>query len=135
MDVAGHHDGALRHAGPKRAGARPRWLVTVGLAGLVVGAIDPLEGSVVILIGSAFVAFGTQLDGSRYRRIAAWGLALVLIGFSVMVTVTAIGGVGGSTGRSPWWATLVTPFAVGWFLGIVAGARAHLDLYRDRPRG
>jgi hypothetical protein len=107
----------------------------VGLVGLVVGAIDPLEGSVVILIGSAMVAFGTHLDGSRYRRVAAWGFALVLIGFSVMLTVTAVGGVGGSTGRSPWWATLVTPFAVGWVLGLVAGVRAHLDHHRDRAHG
>lgn len=134
MEAKGPHGGGLLTGRPTRSGARPRWLVAVGLVGLVVGAVDPLEGSVVVLVGSGCVAFGTHLEGSRHRKTAAWGFVLVLAGFSVMLTVTAIGGVGGSTGRSPWWATLVTPFAVGWVLGLVAGVRAHVDAYRAGPR-
>jgi hypothetical protein len=103
--------------------------------GLVAGAIDPLEGSVVILVASTLVALGTHLEGSRYRRMAAWGVVLVVIGFATIWIMTAIGGVGGSTGRSLWWATLVTPFAIGWVLGVVAAVRAHLDQHRNRPQG
>lgn len=57
---------------------------------------------------------------------------MVALGFAVMWALTAIGGVGGSTGRSAWWALLVAPFVVGWILGVVAGVRTEVDRYRDR---
>lgn len=114
------------------AGARTHWLVRTGLAGLIVGAIDPLEGSILILPASALVALGIHRMRSRHRRLAAWGFLLLLLGFTVMWTITAIGGVGGSSGRSAWWATLVAPYIVGWVLVVVSGVRTLVDHHRRR---
>lgn len=113
-------------------GTRTHWLIVIGLIGLLGGAVDPLEGSIVILVASALVALGTHRMRSRHRLLAIWGLVLLLLGFAAMWTLTAIGGVGGSTGHSAWWATLVAPFVVGWVMGVVAGVRTLLDRRRER---
>jgi hypothetical protein len=111
---------------------RTHWLVTIGLIGLVVGVIDPLEGSVVILVASGLVALGTHRMRSPHRLLGAWGFVLVFLGFAAIWTITAFGGVGGSTGHSAWWAILVAPYVVGWALGVVAGVRTLMEHLRGR---
>jgi hypothetical protein len=76
---------------------RNRWsrvLVIAGLAVMVLGAIDPLEGSLIILPGSVLLTVG-----------ALWGLS-------------SVGGFGGPGGRSKWWGLVIAPFPVGWVMGI-----------------
>jgi len=49
-----------------------RWsriLVIVGLVAMLIGAIDPLEGSLVILPGTGMVALGALLGNSRHRKL------------------------------------------------------------------
>ena len=53
-----------------------RVLVVAGLAAMLVGAIDPLEGSLVILPGSVLVTVGALLFGTRYKKLILWSLAL-----------------------------------------------------------
>ena len=102
-----------------------RLLVVVGLAGMLLGAIDPLEGSLIILPGTGLVALGAFLGKSRRRVLLYWALALVAIGVGAMWVSSAFGGFGGGTGRSIWWALLIlVPYAVGWLMG-VAGAREY----------
>ena len=60
-----------------------RWspvLIVVGVAGMLIGAIDPLEGSIIILPGSALVALGAFLSKSRHRIVFYWSLILVTVG-------------------------------------------------------
>jgi hypothetical protein len=102
---------------------RSRWpailIVTGGLA-MVIGAIDPLEGSLVILPGSALAALGTYLGGREPRVIAYRVLVFILIaiGVGAMWGLSAVGGMGGSSGRSMWWGVLVLPYPIGWSMGI-----------------
>jgi len=100
-----------------------RILVVVGLIATVVGAVDPLEGSLVILPGTALVAFAAWLGTSRHRRFLYWSFALVAVGVGVMFALSAIGGIGGSAGRSMWWALLLLPYPVGWVMTIVGAIR------------
>jgi hypothetical protein len=96
-------------------------LVIVGGIGMVVGAVDPLEGSLLILPGSGLLALGTYLGRAERRAIAykVWAFVLIAIGFGGMWGLTAIGGIGGSTGRSLWWGLLAfLPFLIGWNTGI-----------------
>lgn len=84
-----------------------RWFLILGLVGTVLGAIDPLEGSLLILPSTGLAALGAYL-GQRQRRVLLYrAFGLVVIGVGVMLGLTAIGGVGGSTGRSLWWALLL----------------------------
>ncbi len=98
-------------------------LTVVGLLAMLLGALDPLEGSVVILGGAAMVALAALVGHSRHRALLSWAFALVAVGVATMFAVSAIGGFGGRTGRSMWWALLLVPYPAGWILGLVGAVR------------
>jgi hypothetical protein len=97
-----------------------RILIIVGSIGMLVGAIDPMEGSLVILPGSGLVALGTFLGQVERRLIAyrIWIFILIAIGVGALWGLSAGGGFGGSSGRSNWWGVLVLPYLIGWSMGI-----------------
>jgi hypothetical protein len=105
---------------------RSRWsrlLVVVGLAAMLIGAVDPLEGSLVILPGTGLVALGALLGNSRYRKLLSWSLVLVAAGVGALWGLSALGGIGGSSGRSNWWGLVLLPYPVGWIMGLVGAIR------------
>jgi hypothetical protein len=98
-----------------------RWTIIVGLVLMVIGIVDPLEGSVVILAGSLLTAIGAFLSHTGYRLpIAAF--ALIAVGVGAMFGMSAMGGIGGNSGRSIWWILLCLPYPVGWILGLIGAA-------------
>jgi Predicted exporters of the RND superfamily len=107
----------------------PRGLVIAGLAAIALGTLDPLEGSVVILGGIALVTIGAFLAHSPLRSRMYTVLALAVIGVGALWGVSAMGGIGGKSGRSMWWAVTMLPYPVAWVLGI-AGA---IQLLRRKP--
>jgi hypothetical protein len=101
-----------------------RVLVIAGLAAMLVGAIDPLEGSLIILPGSVLVAVGALLFGTRYKKLILWSLALVAVGVGAGLGWSLVGGFGGLEDggrRSYWWALTIAPYPIGWVMGIVGG--------------
>jgi len=103
-----------------------RWsriLVVVGLVAILVGAIDPLEGSLLILPGTGLLAFGAWLGHGRHRRLLYWSFAAVAVGVGTLWGLSAVGGLGGSTGRSMWWSLLLLPYPVGWVMALVGAIR------------
>lgn len=99
-----------------------RWariLVILGLFGMVVGALDPLEGSIVILPGVGMVTLGAFLAKSRYRKLLGGSFVLVAFGVGAMLATSAVGGIGGNSGRSMWWGLVMLPYPVGWIIGLV----------------
>lgn len=100
-----------------------RWSTLLSISGgiaLFVGSFDPLEGSVLILLGTGLLALGVYL-GHRDRRAVVyrtWSFILVAVGVGAMFGLTAIGGVGGSSGHSAWWSVLIVPYVVGWSIDI-----------------
>ena len=100
-----------------------RWsnlVSVVGGVGLVVGSFDPMEGSVLLLPGSALLALASYL-GREDRRLLAyrtWSFILVALGVGALFGLSAMGGVGGSSGHSAWWALLILPYLVGWSIDI-----------------
>ena len=106
-----------------RTSARDIWsriLVIVGSIAMLVGAIDPMKGSAVILPGSGLVALGAFLGQGERRLIAyrVWVFILVAIGVGALWGLTMIGGIGGKSGHSMWWGVLVLPYLIGWSMGI-----------------
>jgi len=106
--------------------ARNKWsriLVIVGLVAMVVSAVDPLEGSIVILAALGLVVIGELLTRSRHRLALYWSFVLVLSGVAAMWVMSAMGGVGGNTGRSLWWTLVLIPYPVGWLCGLIFTVR------------
>ncbi len=100
-----------------------RTLVVAGLIAMVIGAIDPLEGSLVILPGTAMVALGAWLGKSRHRELLCWAFALVAVGVTALLAVSAFGGFGGRNSLSYWWGILILPYPIGWVLGIIGAIK------------
>lgn len=103
---------------------RERWsriLLHAGYAVMLAGALDPLEGSLAILPGSALVALATFLEPNEgrwlRRRLLVFGM--IAFGVAALFATSARGGFGGARGLSPWWAVLVVPYLAGWAVGIL----------------
>ena len=111
-----------------------RLLMIVGLAGMLLGAIDPLEGSLIILPSTGLVALGAFLDKSRRRVLLYWALASMAVGVGAMFVLSALGGIGGSTGLSIWWALLILPYVVGWFVGLAGAILVLIESFRRPPQ-
>jgi hypothetical protein len=109
-----------------------RVLLIVGFAGLLLGAIDPLEGALIVLPGSGLVAFGAFLGKSRRRVLLYWSFALVAIGVGAMFVLSAFGGFGTGTGLSNWWGLLLVPYAAGWVMGLAGSVLALVESFK-RP--
>ncbi len=104
-------------------GARDLWsriLSIVGGIAMLVGAVDPIEGSLLIVPGSGLVAVGTYV-GHGERRLVTYRVLvfiLIAIGVGAMWGIGAAGELGGPAGHSYWWAVLILPYLVGWSMGI-----------------
>lgn len=103
-----------------------RWsriLVIVGLVAMVIGTLDPLEGSFVILLGVGLVTLGALVGNSGHRILLYWSLVLVAVGVGALSGLSALGGFGGSSGRSIWWGLVILPYPVGWIMGLIGAIR------------
>jgi len=107
-------------------------LFVIGCAAIVLGAVDPLEGSVVILGGSAAALAGVLL-GKRPHRIVQywlWTFLLIAIGVGLLFAWSNVGGFGGTSGRSMWWALTLLPYPIGWLMAIAAILRNVVNHWR-----
>lgn len=109
----------------KARGTGALWSIRFGYGSMLLGALDPLEGSLLILMGSGLVLFGTLISANQRPWLGsrAGVFALVALGIGVMWVLSTFGGIGGDAGVSVGWGILIVPYAVGWLWGICgAGA-------------
>lgn len=97
-----------------------RFLLIAGYITMLIGAIDPMEGSLLILPGSGLVALGTYFSDEEHSVFIyrLWVFFLILIGVGALFGFTMLGGIGGTTAYSIWWALLILPYPIGWSMGI-----------------
>jgi hypothetical protein len=95
-------------------------LTVVGGIAMLVGGLDPMEGSLLILPGSGLLALGAYLGQAERRVIAyrVWAFILVVMGVAALWGLSAVGGFGGTSGRSMWWGMLIVPALIGWSMGL-----------------
>jgi hypothetical protein len=97
----------------------PKILLIIGFIGMLIGMVDPMEGSVVILGGSFLLAISAFLGKSRRSLIIYLSFIMIAIGVGMLFFLSSLGGVGGTSGRSIWWLLTVSPYPAGWILGII----------------
>ena len=76
-----------------------RILKIVGGIAMLLGTLDPLEGSLLILPGSGLVALGMFLSGENRSTVGywLWAFGLIALGVGVLFGLSARGGVGGTS--------------------------------------
>ncbi|HEX5131826.1 MAG TPA: hypothetical protein VFX92_04990 [Candidatus Krumholzibacteria bacterium] len=117
--------------------AHARWARIFILAGLVImilGALDPLEGSLLVAPGVALAALGAFLGKTRHRLELYRAFVLVVLGVGALWGLSVAGGFGGDTGRSLWWGLLILPYPLGWVLGMIGAVRGIMDFFRGPAR-
>ncbi len=116
---------------------RSRWariLMIAGLLVMIMSAVDPLEGSLGVAPGIGLAMVGAVLGQSRQRGLLRVALIVTVAGVVALWALSAMGGVGGDTGRSMWWMLVVLPYPAGWLLGIVGAIRGIRELFRSPAR-
>ncbi len=96
-----------------------RIIYITGVIALIIGAIDPLEGSIVIAAGSALLALSSYLTHDRHWKIFLSALIMILFGVFFLFYFSSLGGFGGDSSLSWWWGTLILPYPIGWVMSIV----------------
>lgn len=96
-----------------------RVIYIAGIVALIAGALDPLEGSVIIGIGSLLLAISAYLSKDRQWKIFFASLLMVVTGVFFMFYFSSLGGFGGNSTLSWWWGILILPYPLGWLTFII----------------
>jgi len=96
-----------------------RILYITGIVAIIAGALDPLEGSVIILAGSALITLSTFLTKDRHRKIFLISFLLIALGVFFLFLISSRGGFGGTSALSWWWGLLIIPYPAGWLTTII----------------
>jgi hypothetical protein len=117
--------------------ARRLWsriLAVVGGIAMMLGTLDPLEGSLLILPGSGMVALGVFLGRKERWTVLYWVWAFILIavGVGALFALSAVGGIGGKSGHSMWWGILMLPYPAGWLMALAGAVIALVRVFKGR---
>ena len=96
-----------------------RILHVVGVALFVIGTIDPLEGSVLIMAGTILLATLGFIDKKPNWKIFFIAAILIIIGVFFLFYLSSLGGFGGSSTLSWWYGLLILPYPIGWLSVLV----------------
>jgi len=91
-------------------------LQVVALALFIIGTIDPLEGSVLIIAGSILLATLSFINKNPAYKIYLTASTLITIGVVFIFYIASIGGFGGSSTLSLWYGLLILPYPIGWLI-------------------
>jgi uncharacterized membrane protein len=91
----------------------------IGIIAIIIGVVDPLEGSVLILAGSAAISFSTFVNKDRHWKLFLTSFLMIIVGVFFLFYLSALGGFGGNSSLSWWWGLLIIPYPAGWLLSIV----------------
>jgi len=91
----------------------------IGVIALIIGAIDPMEGSIVIIAGSAVVALSAFVKSDRHWKIFLSAFIMIAFGVFFLFYFSSLGGFGGKSTLSWWWGTLILPYPIGWLVSII----------------
>jgi hypothetical protein len=101
---------------------KPKWtriVYIIGVIALIIGAIDPLEGSVVIAAGSVLAALTTYVTHDRHWKLFMLSFIMIATGVYFLFYLSSLGGFGGSSTLSWWWGILILPYPIGWLIVVI----------------
>lgn len=111
-----------------------RILIIAGGIAMLLGTLDPLEGSLLLLPGSGLVALGLFVGKAERRllRYWLWVFILMIVGVGALFGLSAVGGFGGTSGLSIWWGLLLLPYPVAWIMGLASAIGVMIRFFKAR---
>jgi len=100
----------------------PHWTqigYVTGIVLFILGSFDPMEGSILIAVGSVFIAVITRIKKDRHRRAFTANSLCIVFGVAFLFYLSYKGGFGGTSSLSWWWGILIIPYPLGWLLNVV----------------
>jgi predicted transglutaminase-like protease len=102
-----------------------------GIIAIIIGAIDPLEGSLLVVLGSTLLGLSTYLKHDRHWKIFFISTMLIFMGVIFLFYFSSLGGFGGKSTLSMWWGLHILPYTIGWLLAIVTLIVRAVNNYRQ----
>ena len=99
--------------------SKPRWTRTVYIIGVVasiLGILDPMEGSVLLMAGAVLIAVSTYFSNDRYWKVFLATAIMQVVGVFFLFFFSSLGGF---PPLSWWWSILILPYPIGWLTLIV----------------
>lgn len=90
-----------------------------GVIALLIGTIDPLEGSIVISIGSILVGFLSYLSRDKYWKFFFAFTLMIIFGVGAMFYLSSLGGFGGESSLKWFWGLFIITYPIGWLSTII----------------
>lgn len=94
-------------------------LFVVGVVLMIAGALDPMEGSVVIAIGSVITAFACYRKNDRHKKYFAIYSACIVLPVMYLFYISSLGGIGGDSGRSMWLGLPILLYPAAWLAAMI----------------
>lgn len=96
-----------------------KFLHFIGILAIIIGTFDPLEGSVLILTGSASISISAYLSKDIQWRIFLFSFTMIAVGVFFLFYFSSLGGFGGNSSLSWWWGLLIIPYPIGWLITVI----------------
>ena len=96
-----------------------RILHLAAVALFIIGTIDPLEGSVLIMAGSILLAALGFFDNKQNWKFIFSASILIIIGVFFLFYLSSLGGFGGNSTLSWWYGLLILPYPIGWLCFLI----------------
>lgn len=102
---------------------KKKWMRIIHILGvilLIAGAVDPLEGSIVIATGILLITLSAFKTRDRHRKLFLGSGIMIAAGVFFMFYFSSLGGFGSETGLSWWWSLFILPYPAGWLISVSA---------------
>jgi hypothetical protein len=93
-------------------------LFIIGVVALCTGALDPMEGSVLITAGSLLMTVAGFLKRDRHRKLFLIFSLSIIFGVFFLFYLSSFGGFG-KDALSWWWGILLLPYPLAWLATII----------------
>lgn len=100
----------------------PKYIRIIHITGITMvlaGILDPMEGSVVIGLGAALLAWHAYLQQNRAKVLYLMSASMIVWGVIRLFGLSTMGGFGGTSSLSVWWGLLIIPYPAGWLMLMV----------------
>jgi hypothetical protein len=91
----------------------------LGVLAFVAGALDPLEGSVVIALGAFLMAVTSKLRNDRHKTQFLIQTVMIITGVFFLFYFSSVGGFGGTSSLSWWYGILILPYPIAWIWVVI----------------